>query len=88
VRPRPAGLTFAALVAAPDRFSFPSGHAIAATSLAVIYVMHFPVLAPVVLPLTTIVAVSRVRLGVHYPGDVLVGQIIAVAGAMTVMALW
>ena len=86
-RPRPSGLTFEALVAAPDKYAFPSGHAIAASSLAFVYAAHFPVLAPALLLLATLVAVSRVRLGVHYPGDVLVGQVIALVGAVVAMQL-
>jgi undecaprenyl-diphosphatase len=84
-RPRPSGLSFEALVDAPDQFSFPSGHAIAASSLAFVYAWYFPTLAPGLLLLATLVAVSRVRLGVHYPGDVIAGQAIAFAGALAVL---
>jgi undecaprenyl-diphosphatase len=87
-RPRPSGLSFDALVDVPDRYSFPSGHAIAASSLAFVYAWHFPTLAPGLLLLATLVAVSRVRLGVHYPGDVLAGQAIAFAGALAVLLFW
>lgn len=86
VRPRPSGLSFDALIAVPDRFSFPSGHAIAASSLAFVYATHFPTLAPALLLAATLVAVSRVRLGVHYPGDVLAGQVIALVGTAVVVA--
>jgi undecaprenyl-diphosphatase len=85
VRPRPEGLSFDALIEIPDRFSFPSGHAIAASSLAFVYATHFPALAPALLVLATLVAVSRVRLGVHYPGDVIAGQAIALLGAALVL---
>jgi len=87
-RPRPSGMSFEALVDVPDRFSFPSGHAIAASSLAFVYAWHFPKLAPGFLVIATLVAVSRVRLGVHYPGDVLAGQAIAFAGALGVLLVW
>ncbi|HKS05706.1 MAG TPA: phosphatase PAP2 family protein [Gemmatimonadaceae bacterium] len=86
VRPRPEGLSFEALIEIPDRFSFPSGHAIAASSLAFVYATHFPALAPALLVIATLVAVSRVRLGVHYPGDVIAGQAIALLGAALVIA--
>jgi undecaprenyl-diphosphatase len=86
-RPRPSGMTFEALIAAPDRFSFPSGHSIAASALAFTFAWHLPTLAPVLLPLATLIGVSRVRLGVHYPGDVLAGQIIAFIGTLVVVLL-
>jgi undecaprenyl-diphosphatase len=34
--------------------------------------------------IATLVGASRVFLGVHYPGDVLVGQLIAIATALII----
>jgi undecaprenyl-diphosphatase len=85
-RPRPARvLGHVALVVEPDRFSFPSGHAAAAMSVAVVYSFAFPSLASVLIPLAMLVGVSRVCLGVHYPGDVLIGQLIAALTAIPVV---
>jgi undecaprenyl-diphosphatase len=78
-RGRPAKWDCVALVPEPDRFSFPSGHATAAMAVALSYGAVFPAW---VLPLAVSAAVvgfSRVRLGVHYPSDVFVGQLIAAA---------
>ncbi len=69
----------AALVREPDRFSFPSGHATAAMSVALAYGVHYPLCAAPLLFLAVLVGFSRVRLAVHYPSDVLVGQLIAMA---------
>jgi undecaprenyl-diphosphatase len=69
----------------PDRFSFPSGHSAAAMSVALVYAIAFPAIAPVLLPIALFVGFSRVRLGVHYPGDVLAGQVIAAATALAVL---
>jgi undecaprenyl-diphosphatase len=65
------------LVAAPDRFSFPSGHATASLAVATVCALAFPILAIPLLMLGLLVGWSRVVLGVHYPGDVIAGQLIA-----------
>ena len=78
-RPRPtADGVWHSLAAVPDRFSFPSGHSAAAMSIAFAYAMAFPTIAPVLIPLAVLVGLSRVVLGVHYPGDVLIGQLCAI----------
>lgn len=78
-RARPSRATECdSLVAEPDRFSFPSGHSAAAMSVAIAYALAFPTLAVPILALAALVGASRVFLGVHYPGDVLAGQLLAV----------
>ena len=67
------------LVEAPDRFSFPSGHAAAAMSVALGAALAVPALTPWLLGLGVMVGLSRCYLGVHYPGDVLAGWILAVS---------
>jgi undecaprenyl-diphosphatase len=77
-RPRPAHVrSGTGLIKAPDRFSFPSGHAAAAMSVAFAYSVAYPTLAAPLLMLAITVGMSRVTLGVHYPGDVAVGQLLA-----------
>ena len=81
-RYRPAANAgWVALVREPDRFSFPSGHATASMSLALSYGAVFPAWALPLVIAAVVVGFSRVRLGVHYPSDVLVGQLIAAATA-------
>lgn len=78
MRPRPSrGATIETLVGEPDRFAFPSGHSAAAMSVAIAYAAAYPALAAPALLLAGLVGMSRVFLGVHYPGDVLVGQLLA-----------
>jgi undecaprenyl-diphosphatase len=66
--------------AAPlDRYSFPSGHTLHAVCFTWQAAVHFPELAWVLLPLTALIAASRVVLGLHYPTDVLAGASIGAA---------
>lgn len=82
-RPRPSAATgIAAQVLAPDRFSFPSGHAAAAMSVALGYAVGAPALLPVLALAALVVGLSRAVLGVHYLGDVLAGQLLAVVAAL------
>jgi len=74
------------LQAAPlDRYSFPSGHTLHAVAFTWQAVAHYPELAWVLVPFTTLVAASRVVLGLHYPSDVLVGA--ALGGALAQVGL-
>jgi undecaprenyl-diphosphatase len=85
-RPRPScGVGCATLIREPDRFSFPSGHAAAAMSVAAAYAFVFPHLAPALVVGAVFVGMSRVVLGVHYPGDVLIGQLIAILTAVPIL---
>jgi undecaprenyl-diphosphatase len=75
------------LVPEPDRFSFPSGHATASMAVALSYGTVFPDWAMPLAALAALVGFSRIRLGVHYPSDVLIGQLIAGATAAGVRAV-
>ena len=89
VRERPnEAIETAAHVGVPDRFSFPSGHSASIMSVAFIHAATFHSLAVPMLVMAALVGFSRVKLGVHYPGDVLVGQLIAIATGVAVRALW
>ena len=73
------------LIAMPESFSFPSGHAMASmgvigTLVIVVFVQRPPLTlrvfaAGVGLALVMGVAASRVYFGVHYPSDVIAGQL-------------
>ena len=84
-RPRPSVREATqSLVAEPDRFSFPSGHSCAAMAVCFAYAMAFPAVAIPLVALAVLVGASRVFLGVHYPGDVVVGQAIAIVTALAI----
>ena len=85
VRDHPSdGCGHLALVREPDRFSFPSGHATAAMAVAPCYAVAFPAWAAPLVLLALLVGCSRVRLGVHYPSDVIAGQLIAAGTTLAV----
>lgn len=65
-----------------DRYSFPSGHTLHAVAFTWQAVAHFPELAWVLVPLASLIAASRVVLGLHYPTDVLAGGAIGASLAM------
>jgi undecaprenyl-diphosphatase len=85
-RPRPAA-NERQFLHAPDRFSFPSGHAAAALSVAIGYASVSPHLSAPLLGFAAVVGASRIVLGVHYPADVLAGQVIAIITALGVAPL-
>jgi undecaprenyl-diphosphatase len=84
VRERPY-IAFAGIVPgtkALDRYSFPSGHTLHAASFTALIVESFPELAWLCLPFATLVAMSRVVLGLHYPSDVVAGAIMGLGLAV------
>jgi undecaprenyl-diphosphatase len=68
-----------------DRYSFPSGHTLHAVAFTWQAVAHFPTLGWVLIPLASLIAASRVVLGLHYPSDVLAGG--AIGALLAVLAL-
>jgi undecaprenyl-diphosphatase len=81
-RPQNAVPGFRSLIVASDEFSFPSGHPSAAFLLAptLFIVYGGPVLAMYICAGT--VGLSRVLLGVHFPGDILAGAVIGCGAAL------
>lgn len=88
-RPRPSDAFGRplALVPLPDQFSFPSGHAAAATAVAATAAIAHPWCASLALPLAALVSYSRVALRVHHPSDVLAGVVLGLGGALAAAAL-
>jgi undecaprenyl-diphosphatase len=74
-----------AVIAAPDRFSMPSGHATSAWAIAVSVAVLVPALAVLAFAWALAVSLSRVVLGVHYPFDVAVGASLGTLSAVAVL---
>lgn len=88
-RPRPCNRHEAVIarVRPLDEFSFPSGHTLHAVTFSIIAVGYFPALAWLLVPMTLLIATSRVVLGVHYPSDVLAAIALGWAIALSSFAL-
>lgn len=65
-------------------YSFPSGHTTASFSIATTLALNIPALTYIVFILATIIGISRIYLGVHYPTDVAAGIILGVGSALLV----
>jgi membrane-associated phospholipid phosphatase len=84
-RPPVADPGFHALVRLPHSSSFPSGHASTAFAAATVVALLQPRLRVPALAVATLVAVSRVYLGVHFTSDVVAGAVLgALIGAAVV----
>ena len=68
-----------------DQYSFPSGHTLHAVAFTLVATAHFSGFAIVLFPLTVLIALSRVVLGLHFPTDVALGAVIGVALANAVL---
>lgn len=66
-----------------DQYSFPSGHTLHALAFSLVAVNYYPELVWLVAPFTTLVALSRLVLGLHFPTDVLAGALLGAAVAWT-----
>ncbi len=89
-RPRPFDAMAGApetLVAHPATWSFPSGDAALAFGAAVALGAAYPRLRVPALLLALAVALGRVAVGVHYPGDVLAGALLGVVGGAVAPAI-
>ena len=80
-RPRPCQLEphCWSKVLPPDKFSFPSGHTMTASSIALVLTYFYPSLELALIFLALSIALSRIVLGMHFLSDVLAGIILGVA---------
>jgi PAP2 superfamily/ABC transporter, phosphonate, periplasmic substrate-binding protein len=75
-RPSEVSTSITAITAPLDQYSFPSGHTMHAVAFSIIATGHHPELALVLVPFSSLIALSRMVLGLHYPTDVIAGGMI------------
>ena len=92
-RLRPCDLTpsIHSLITASDKFSFPSGHTSAAFCLCVMTSLMFGGVSAVLFIWAAAVGLSRVIVGVHFPGDIVAGALLGsgvALGTASTLNLW
>ena len=75
------------LIKFPDQFSFPSGHAAGAFMMATLLRHFYPALTIPFYATASVIGVSRVYNGVHYPSDVMAGTALGIASAQIGLGL-
>jgi undecaprenyl-diphosphatase len=77
-RPRPCDVLSDVLtpLGCTGTYSFPSNHALNNFAAAIFFYKLFPKLKWILFTAATLIAISRVYLGLHYPSDILGGAII------------
>jgi undecaprenyl-diphosphatase len=74
-----------AVISPPDRFSFPSGHAMTSFAVAVAVGSFYPQAQPCLLAVALLIATSRIVLGMHFLTDIVVGALLgALIGHLSV----
>lgn len=76
------------LVAKGGKYSFVSNHAANMFSAAVVLTYFYSTWKRFLFTMAVIVALSRIYVGVHYPGDVIIGGLFGYGVAWSVISLW
>jgi undecaprenyl-diphosphatase len=72
------GVSMRDRLADPETYSFPSGHAVTSFMAAFVLSGRFPRARHPLLALASLIALSRIHLGAHWPSDVLVGAALGI----------
>ena len=91
MRPRPCTILpedFVHLLVTCTNYSFPSSHAVNNFALATFLTYYYSRWRWAFFSFATVIALSRVIVGVHYPSDILGGAIIGVSCAYLIIWLW
>lgn len=76
------------LVGCGSGLSFPSSHAVNNFGVATMFSLYYPRARAWLFAAASLVAISRVFVGVHYPSDVLGGAVIGMCVAWSVVTGW
>lgn len=66
-------------------YSFPSGHTTSSFAIAVTFSLHSWLFALILLPLASLVGISRIYLGLHYPTDCIIGALLGTASSIFIV---
>lgn len=72
----------------PVDASFPSGHSTASFAVATSLALCWPSATAISIPLATLVALSRIYLGYHYPSDIMAGTLLGIISAIGIGWIW
>ncbi len=86
-RPQDCLHGFEARIKPSDQFSFPSGHTAAAFVMAIQVLMYFPAFALAAISWATVIGLSRIALGVHFPGDIVAGAMLGTLSGLVAASL-
>ena len=76
------------LVSCGPGFSFPSSHAANAFAIAAFFSHYYRKWSWLLFSFATIMGISRICVGVHYPSDVIGGALVGVVCAAFVIGVW
>ncbi|GAB2681030.1 phosphatase PAP2 family protein [Aliiglaciecola sp. 3_MG-2023] len=88
-RQRPCDLiyNFRSHITPSDKFSLPSGHTAAAFLMASLLAHFYPSVAVLVYIWASLIGLSRVMLGVHYPSDIVAGAFLGIIISMLSLSI-
>lgn len=78
-RPCDVFVNFSSHIKPSDKFSLPSGHTAAAFLIASLLANYYPSVGLLAYVWASLIGVSRVMLGVHYPSDIFAGASLGLA---------
>lgn len=87
-RPAVSIVGYQSWITPSDKFSFPSGHTAGAFVFAYLVASFFPMFAIPAYIIASLIGVSRVLLGVHYPSDIIAGAVLGSLAAIAGTAIY